>query len=59
MSFCNRKRRPPRDQAGSARASRVARPMLKRTVMKDLIFVGISVAFFAVGWLYAQSFDRL
>jgi len=27
--------------------------------MKDLLFVGITVAFFAVAWLYARSFDRL
>jgi len=27
--------------------------------MKDLIFIGVTVAFFAVGWLYAKSFDRI
>ena len=27
--------------------------------MKDLIFVVITIAFFAVGWVYANSFDHL
>jgi hypothetical protein len=27
--------------------------------MKDLLFVAISVAFFAVTWLYARSFEHL
>jgi len=27
--------------------------------MKDLIFVGVSVGFFVVAWLYAKAFDRL
>jgi len=27
--------------------------------MKDLLFIAVTVAFFAVGWLYAKSFDQL
>jgi len=27
--------------------------------MKDLLFVAITVGFFALSWLYARSFDRL
>jgi len=27
--------------------------------MKDLLFVSVSAAFFALAWLYAKSFDRL
>jgi hypothetical protein len=37
----------------------LARPMLKKVVMKDLIFAAVTVAFFGVSWLYAKSFDRL
>jgi hypothetical protein len=28
-------------------------------VMKDIVFVTVTVAFFWVSWLYAKSFDRL
>jgi hypothetical protein len=32
----------------------------RRTViMKDLVLVAVSGAFFVVAWLYARSFDRL
>jgi len=27
--------------------------------MKDIVFVVVTAAFFAAGWLYAKSFDRL
>jgi len=27
--------------------------------MKDLVLMGISVAFFALAWVYARSFDHL
>jgi len=27
--------------------------------MKDLLFVSVCAAFFALAWLYAKSFDRL
>jgi hypothetical protein len=27
--------------------------------MKDLLYVGLTVAFFAIAWMYAKSFDRL
>jgi len=29
------------------------------STMKDLLFVAITVGFFAISWLYARSFDRL
>jgi hypothetical protein len=29
------------------------------SVMKDLVFVGVTVAFFALAWLYTKSLDRL
>jgi hypothetical protein len=28
-------------------------------VMKDIIFVAVTLAFFGVSWVYAKSFDRL
>jgi hypothetical protein len=31
----------------------------QRTAMKDLLLVGVSVAFFALAWIYARTFDRL
>jgi hypothetical protein len=30
-----------------------------RLPMKDLLLIAVSVAFFAVSWVYARSFDRL
>jgi len=27
--------------------------------MKDLVLIGVSVAFFALSWIYARAFDRL
>jgi len=27
--------------------------------MKDFVFVAVTVAFFALSWLYAKSFDHL
>jgi hypothetical protein len=27
--------------------------------MKDLLYIGATIAFFAVSWLYAKSFDHL
>ena len=27
--------------------------------MKDLVLIGVSIAFFALSWIYARSFDRL
>jgi hypothetical protein len=27
--------------------------------MKDILFVGVTIAFFAMSWLYARSFDHL
>lgn len=41
------------------RGSRLAHPMLKGSVMKDLMFILVTGAFFAVCWLYARSFDHL
>lgn len=37
----------------------VACAMQRRTRMKDLVLIGVSVAFFALSWIYARSFDRL
>jgi hypothetical protein len=28
-------------------------------LMKDVVFVAVTLAFFAVCWLYAESFERL
>jgi hypothetical protein len=33
--------------------------MLLGQVMKDLVFIGVSLAFFAVSWLYVKSLDLL
>jgi hypothetical protein len=33
--------------------------MLKSSVMKDLMLILVTGAFFAVCWLYAGSFDHL
>jgi hypothetical protein len=41
--------------AASARGTSDADP----GVMNDLVFVAITVAFFALAWIYARSFDRL
>jgi hypothetical protein len=27
--------------------------------MKDLLFVGVTLAFFALGWIYVRALDRL
>jgi len=27
--------------------------------MKDIVLIGVTVAFFAISWLYARTFDRL
>jgi hypothetical protein len=27
--------------------------------MKDVVLIGVSVAFFVVAWVYARSFDHL
>jgi len=45
-------RRKPRDL-------RVARRMLIRRRMKDLLFAGVTLAFFALGWLYVRALDRV
>jgi hypothetical protein len=37
----------------------MARSMLCVWGMKDLVLILVSVAFFAVGWLYVRSFDHL
>jgi hypothetical protein len=33
--------------------------MLCPAAMNDLIFIGVTVAFFALSWLYARSLDRI
>jgi hypothetical protein len=30
-----------------------------RIVMKDIVFVTVTLAFFWISWVYAKSFDRL
>ncbi len=37
----------------------VARAMQRQERMKDLVLIGVSVAFFALSWIYSRSFDRL
>jgi hypothetical protein len=32
---------------------------LKAVQMKDLLLIGVTVAFFALAWVYARSFDHL
>jgi hypothetical protein len=32
---------------------------LSEVVMKDLVFVAVTAAFFALAWIYTKSFDRL
>jgi hypothetical protein len=31
----------------------------KRIAMKDLLFVAVTAAFFALAWVYVKSFDHL
>jgi hypothetical protein len=31
----------------------------ERGEMKDGVFIGVTVAFFALAWVYARAFDRL
>jgi hypothetical protein len=33
--------------------------MQRQERMKDLVLIGVAVAFFALSWIYARSFDRL
>ncbi|HEV3030972.1 MAG TPA: hypothetical protein VG319_04980 [Polyangia bacterium] len=40
-------------------ASDTGTPDARTGRMKDFVFVAVTVAFFAVSWLYAKSFDRL
>jgi hypothetical protein len=61
--------RAPPDRAGcnlraaplaAASGLALARPMLSPSdVMKDLVFVAVTLAFFWVSWVYAKSFDHL
>jgi len=53
-----RRIRGPSDQA-VAHSFFGTRRAYTRLAMKDLIFVGVSVGFFVVAWLYAKAFDRL
>jgi hypothetical protein len=57
-----------RDPVGETPRVGMARPVLSMrrqeerkadAQMKDLLFVAVPVAFFAVTWLYAKSFDHL
>ena len=29
------------------------------TLMKDIVFLGVTAAFFALAWLYVKSFDHI
>jgi hypothetical protein len=40
-------------------ASAIGTPDAQPGRMKDFVFVVVTVAFFAVSWLYAKSFDHL
>ena len=51
-TLCRRRR-------GQGRPRPLARPMLTVGLMKDFVFVAVTVAFFAVSWVYAKSFDHL
>jgi hypothetical protein len=42
-----------------SRASDTGTPDAQPGRMKDFVFVVVTVAFFAVSWLYAKSFDHL
>jgi hypothetical protein len=33
--------------------------LIFRVVMKDIVFVAVTLAFFWISWVYAKSFDRL
>lgn len=33
--------------------------MLLTVGMKDLLFAGLTLAFFALGWLYVRALDRI
>jgi hypothetical protein len=49
-------------EGGTARAvcnPDTLNPARTRIRMKDLLFVVITVAFFALAWVYAKSFDHL
>jgi hypothetical protein len=70
MSDCNFRRagflrsatfRSAVEAAGRAipRSSSMARPMPLFPGMKDLLFVGVTLAFFALGWIYVRALDRL
>jgi hypothetical protein len=38
----------------------MARPVLMfRSVMKDIVFIIVTLAFFGISYVYAKSFDRL
>jgi hypothetical protein len=52
QSARGRTRRHERDRAGTPDA-------LSSGVMKDIVFVAVTLAFFWVSWVYAKSFDHL
>jgi hypothetical protein len=58
-SFCNARpwRRAVRARGSASERRGTPDALVPR--MKDIVFVVVTIAFFAVGWLYAQSFDRL
>jgi hypothetical protein len=50
-------REAPRREAAPPRS--LARSMLLPAPMKDIVLIGVSVAFFALSWLYVKSFDHI
>jgi hypothetical protein len=46
------------DAAGDAASSGGTPDALTRR-MKDIVFLGVTAAFFALSWLYVKSFDHI
>jgi hypothetical protein len=59
LAVCNpgpRKRAQACRFAGCARGTPDA---VRREQMKDIVLIAVTVAFFALSWIYARSFDHL
>jgi hypothetical protein len=58
-AICNARRstraRTPRRQPGA----RGTTDALEWVQMKDVVLIGVTVAFFALAWAYARGFDHL
>ena len=57
--FCNHGNRRRRDFARDPDKRGPGMADASSAGMKDLILIGVTVAFFAVSWLYVKSFDRI